>query len=293
MQRRLIRRHIAQLLPPGLPPAQAYTRYDSLFVVPSARVPAVMNAALQQCRALTMQHMVLPPGEHIDVEYVLHKPWSAFSRYLGGAHSLIEVNMDYPLTVDRILNLACHEGYPGHHVLNSMRDQKLVRERHLDEFRVQPTFSPQSYVTEAAASYAPDMVLSDNDREHIERDVLFPLAGISGQDVKRYIEVEKLIASLHTAEPSIARDYLDGRLEWVRAADALERETLMEHGETELLYLNEYRSYMLSYTLGNDAVQAFIEAGHPSEAVRWQRYRSLMSNPVVSLPQPGTNLPDF
>lgn len=289
--RQRIRRHIAQLLPPGLPPAQAYTRYDSRFVVPPNRVPAVMNAALDQCRALTLQHMSLPADEHIDVRYVFNKPWSAFSRYLGDDRSRIEVNMDYPLTVDRILNLACHEGYPGHHVLNSIRERTLVEQRHLDEFRVQPTFSPQSFVTEAAASYAPSMVLSTGERIRIERGILFPLAGISGQDVQRYIEVEDLVASLHTAEPSIARDYLDGRLEWARAVDALARETLMEHGETELLYLNEYRSYMLSYTLGYDMMQAFIEAGHPTDAERWQRYQSLMSNPVVSLPHPGDTIP--
>jgi hypothetical protein len=189
--------------------------------------------------------------------------------------------------VDRILDLACHEGYPGHHVFNSLRDQSLVTGRHRDEFRVQLTFSPQSYVSEAAASYAPSLVLSDADRMHIERDLLFPLAGIKIPDAERYLQVQKLVAALHTAEPSIARDYLDGRLEFVRAADALEQETLMQHGETMLLYLNEYRTYMLCYTVGNDRVRSLIESGHATDSVRWQRYLNLMTNPVVSLPAPA------
>ena len=283
-QRKILRAQIATLLGNAANPAEAYTRYDSLFVVPANRVPAVMDAALQQCRALTLQHITLPAGERVDVEYVAHKPWSAFSRYLGNAHSLIQVNMDYPLTVDRILDLACHEGYPGHHAFNSLRDLSLVNGMHHDEFRVQLTFSPQSYVSEAAASYAPNLVLSDAERLHIERDLLFPLAGIKRSDAERYLQVRKLVAGLHTAEPSIAREYLDDRLEFVRAADALERETLMQHGETTLLYLNEFRTYMLCYTVGNDNVRSLIESGHPTDTLRWQRYLNLMMNPVVSLP---------
>jgi hypothetical protein len=282
-RRKNVRATLAHLLGNNKDPAAAYARYDAQFVVRPDRLPAVMDMALRQCRALTLEHMALPAGEHVDVEYVFHKPWSAFSHYLGDFHSLIEVNLDYPLTVDRILTLACHEGYPGHHVFNTLRDEAVVRGLHLEEFSVQPTFSPQSYVSEAAASDGPSLVLSEAERLQIERDVLLPLAGLKGLDMQRYLEIQKLIAMLHTAEPSIAREYLEGRLEFVRAAQALERETLMEHGETTLLYLNEYRSYMLSYTQGSDTVQEILDAGHPTEAERWQRYRRLMTTPVVSL----------
>jgi hypothetical protein len=286
-RRKNIRATLARLLGNDKDSAATYARYDAQFVVRPDRVPAVMDMALQECRALTLEHMTLPVGEHVDVEYVFNKPWSGFSRYLGDFHSLIQVNMDYPLTVDRILNLACHEGYPGHHVFNTMRDQTVVRGLDLEEFRVQPTFSPQSYVSEAAASYAPSLALSDADRLHVERDLLLPLAGLKGLDMQRYLEIQKLIAMLHTAEPPIAREYLDGRLEFVRATQALERETLMEHGEITLLYLNEYRTYMLSYTQGRDTIQEIIEAGHPTDAERWQRYRRLMTTPIVSLSRAG------
>ncbi len=287
--RQAIRAKIATLVGGPANSAAAYTKYDAQFAVPADHVPAVMKAALEQCRAMTVAHMALPASEHVDVEYVSHKPWSAFSRYKGGAHSVIQVNMDYPLTADRILNLACHEGYPGHHVFNSMRDQALAGLAQHAEFKVQPTFSPQSYVSEAAASYAPSMI-PDSERLHIERDILFPLSGIkSVPDVGRYLEVQKLIDQLHSVEPSIAREYLDGHLEFARASDALEREMLMQHGETALLYLNEYRSYVLAYTLGSDDVRAMIEAGDPGESVRWDRYVNIMMNPVVSLPAAGHN----
>ena len=283
-----IRAKLATLLGGTANEAAAYSKYELQFTVPAGRVPVVMQAALDQCRIVTQAHMTLPAGERVDVIYVSHKPWSAFSRYLGGAHSVIQVNMDYPLTVDRILNLACHEGYPGHHVFNSMRDQALLQTHHREEFRVQPTFSPQSYVSEAAANYAP-MLLTEQERLHIERDALYPLAGLKRLDAAKDLEVEKLVDGLHTALPSIAREYLDGRLEFVRAADALEREVLMEHAETMLLYLNEFRSYMLAYMVGSDSVQRMVESGNPSDAERWRRYGKLMTNPVVSLPPAAPN----
>lgn len=277
--RRKVRNELAQLLGNPKSTAAAYSNYDAQFIVPAARVPAIVGAALQRCRALTLEHVALPSNEQVHVEYVSQKPWSAFSRYLGDSKSLIRINMDYPLTVDRIVNLACHEGYPGHHVFNLLRDRALVRDGRREEFRVQPTFSPQSYVSEGAATYAPTLLLSDEERLRMERDVLFPLAGLKPAGAKRYVEMEKLIGELHTAEPAIARDYLDGNLEFVRAVEAFERETLMEHSETMLLYLNEFRTYMLAYTLGADQVRTYVESGKPTEAERWRRYLLLIRDP--------------
>jgi len=117
----------------------------------------------------------------------------------------------------------------------------------------------------------------------VERDVLMPLAGIARQDVAKYVQVEALVERLHTAEPEIAREYLDGRLEWARALEALRAEALMDHGEATLTYLNEFRSYMLAYTVGADAVKALVEAGGANDAVRWSRYERLMREPEVSV----------
>ncbi|MGO4211723.1 hypothetical protein AB4043_12965, partial [Terriglobus sp. YAF25] len=119
-------------------------------------------------------------------------------------------------------------------------------------------------------------------RVQIERDVLFPIAGLPQRDIERYIRIEKLVAMLHTAEPEIAREYLDGRLEFARALSQLEEELLMEHGETMLTYLNEYRSYMLTYTVGLDRVAKYVDAAGPEN--RWRRYTALMTTAVTSLP---------
>ncbi|HEY7162245.1 MAG TPA: hypothetical protein VH815_13345, partial [Acidobacteriota bacterium] len=52
-----------------------------------------------------------------------------------GYRSIIQVNTDLPVTIDRAIDLACHEGYPGHHVLNLLIEKNLVRGHDGKNFR--------------------------------------------------------------------------------------------------------------------------------------------------------------
>ena len=253
--RQRVRSQIAQMLPAAAGRratslAEHYADYDRHFLVPRERLPAVMRAALQACRKRTLEYVALPGGEHVDLQFVRNKPWSAFSHYQGNAHSAIAVNTDFPVTVDEALQLACHEGYPGHHVLNTLRDASLQHSSDRREAEVLLTFSPEGYVSEAMAALAAEIALPEKERLAIERDTLFPVAGLRPEEAARYVRINTLVRELDSAEPAIARDYLDGDLEFVRAQQKLADAMLMAHSEATLLYLNEYRSYMLAYTDG-------------------------------------------
>ena len=65
------------------------------------------------CRGRTLTHVALPAGESFTVEYVTDKSWSGYNWYQGNFRSLIQVNTDLPIYIDRAIDLACHEGYPG------------------------------------------------------------------------------------------------------------------------------------------------------------------------------------
>jgi len=111
-----------------------------------------------------------------------------------------------------------------------------------------------------------------------ERDALFPIAGLSSKDASLYLQVEALVDRLHTVEPAVAREYLDGRLEFERAGAELERAALMAHPEAALLYMNEYRSYVATYTYGHDLVADELQkqSGGDPEA-QWKVYAQWMS----------------
>jgi hypothetical protein len=258
--------------------AERYQAFDDRFIIPAKLVPAVMARAIAACRAETKQHIALPEGENTTVEYVRNRPWSAFSWYKGGYHSVIQVNRDFALTVDRAMNLACHEAYPGHHTYNSIRDARLVQGKGLKEFSVQPTFSPQSMLAESIATLAVDVAFPTEKRLGFERDVLFPMAGLNRKDAALYLRVEGLVDRLHPVEPSIAREYLDGKLEFERAGDQLQSAALMAHPEAALLYMNEYRSYVTTYTYGRDLVAEQLQqrSGGDKEA-QWKVYAQWLS----------------
>ena len=64
--------------------------------------------------------------------------WNAYNWYKGQYHSLIQVNTDLPIAVARAIDLACHEGYPGHHVYNALIEETLVIGRGWVEFSLYP-----------------------------------------------------------------------------------------------------------------------------------------------------------
>jgi len=258
--------------------ADRYARFDATFAIPSDRLPAVMSRAVEVCRARTIGHLPLPAGEGVSLEYVGNRPWSAFSRYEGGFRSRIQINTDFPLTVDRALQLACHEGYPGHHARNTLLDERFAQRLGRAEFLVQAQFSPDTLISEGSAAIAIDLALPGDDRATVERDELCPLAGIRCRDVATYVRVQRLVDRLATAGARVARAYLDGRLEFVRAGEALARQALMARPDATLKYAGEFRSGVLTYTLGRDLARAFMGArvrADASAARRWSAFEEL------------------
>ncbi|MGE3189577.1 MAG: hypothetical protein AB7N90_07835, partial [Vicinamibacterales bacterium] len=144
--------------------AERYDRFRAGFVIPPARLDRVFQTAIRACKDRTMARVELPPDESFRVEYVTGKSWSGYNWYQGNFHSLIQVNTDLPIYIDRAIDLACHEGYPGHHVYNVLLEKHLVRDRGWVEFTVYPLFSPQSLIAEGTANFGIEVAFSRDER---------------------------------------------------------------------------------------------------------------------------------
>lgn len=229
-----------------------YLAFLRASIVPPADVPRVFAAALAACRTETLRHLRLPADERIAVAYAAtNSPWSAFTRYTGHHRSTLEVNTAFAFTRDDLADLACHEGYPGHHTIYVLQDEALVRGARRIEFAIEPLFSPQSLLDEGAASYAPALAL--------------PSANPIG----------RLVAALDPERLAIARRYVDGELEFARAAAALEGDTLLPSADATLKFVNEFRTYVVTYTAGRQAVARVVESAGDDDA-RWNAYRTLV-----------------
>ena len=270
---------------PGSGPlVQRYDAYRSAFVIPRANLDAVFQRAIQACRDRTRAHVTLPEGERFTVEYVTNKSWSGYNWYQGGYRSVIQVNTDLPIYIDRAIDLACHEGYPGHHVYNVLLEKALVRDRGWKEFTVYPLFSPQSLIAEGTANFGIEVAFPGAERVEFERTVLFPLAGLDPARAAEYDEVQALVDQLSYAGNEAARRYINGEIDAAQAAAWLERYALMPHDRAtqRVRFFDQYRSYVINYNLGKDMVRRYIDSrgGTPDKpARRWEEFARLLSSP--------------
>jgi hypothetical protein len=262
------------------------TRVDSFnerFVIPKDRLKPVFDAAIAECRERTAAHIALPKAESFVMEFVTGKPWSGYNYYQGNYKSLIQINTDLPIRISRAIDLGCHEGYPGHHVLNLMIESKLARGKGWKEFEVNPLYSPQSVVSEGSANYGIDLAFSPAERLAFERDVLYPLAGLDPKSAEDFWKLQQATEALGGARLTIAKMYLDGEIDRAKALELTQKYQLLSpaRAEQQVKFTDHYRSYVINYGWGKELVKAYIERGNPDKAERWRRMEKILSEPTL------------
>jgi hypothetical protein len=271
---------LARRIPGKGPLIDRTEAYRRRFVIPEDRLDKVFQLAIAECRRRTMPHLDLPATESFTVEYVTGKSWSGYNWYHGNYRSVIQVNTDLPIFADRAIDLACHEGYPGHHVYNALLEKNLTRDRGWPEFSVYALFSPQSLIAEGTANYGIEVAFSDAERRSFEREVLFPAAGLDPARVDEYYDFHELIDRLSYAGNEAARRYLNGEIDRKAAVEWLARYALMSpaRAEQRTRFFDDYRSYVINYNLGKDLVKQFVESRGGTEG-RWQEFIRLLGSP--------------
>lgn len=272
---------LAALLPGDGPLTERYDAFRKKFEIPSDRVDQVFQAAIGECRRRTAEHIAFPPNESFKVEYVTNKSWAGYNWYQGSYNSVIQVNMDLPILIDRAIDIACHEGYPGHHLYNALLEKNLVRDRGWVDPSIYPLFSPQSLIAEGTANYGIEVAFPGDERVEYERRVLFPLAGLDASQIERFYEVQNLLRGISYASNEAARKYLDGKLTREQTAAWLTRYALQneKRADQQIRFIEQYRSYVINYNWGRDLVREYIEKGNPSRDERWRRFERLISSP--------------
>ncbi len=262
-------------------------RFRSQFVIPVEKLDDVFQAAISEGRKRTHEFIEMPQNERFKVEYVTGKSWSAYNWYKGNSFSIIQVNTDLPIYIDRAIDLACHEGYPGHHAFSTLQEEHLTRRRSWIEYSIYPLFSPQSLISEGTANYGIEMAFPGHERIQFEKEVLWPLAGLDTTQVERYYEIQEMVRQLAYADNEAARNFLDGNIQRWEAIRWLRRYALMTADEAEqrLQFIEEYRSYVINYNLGQDIVKRYIErhssTGVNNRMTRWNLFARLLTVPLT------------
>jgi hypothetical protein len=291
-----------------------FAAYRQRFAIPSERRRAVFAAALAECRARTLSHWTLPAGEHLDVKWSISAP-GAWHRYAGGGRSTLTINPAAVEFIDSAIDLACHEGYPGHHAQFLLADsvdptgsigpadgigpasgaEPAVsigrRDGALDvEQTIALLRSPVSMLREGAANYAVELAFPPAQRRRFERDVLFPLAGLDPADADAWFDARQQVRTLEPAIAPILRAYRDGRVSPEDAADRLARRALVSNPQALLRFVDDLGPYALGYTVARDRVAAFVTAKAAAHATEnaaaesdiWTALREILRRPDLS-----------
>lgn len=258
--------------------------YRKQFTLIPDTLDKVFSAAIFECRQRTKQHIILPDNETFRLEYVHNKTWSGYNWYKGNNESLIQINTDLPIFIDRAIDLAGHEGYPGHHVYNCLLETTFARKFNWVEFTVYPLFSSQSLIAEGTATFGIEVAFPGKERMEFERERLFPLAGLDKRQAENYSNVQELVSKLSYAGNEAARRYLNGEISREDAAHWLVQYALMspERAQQRTRFFDQYRSYVINYNLGLDLVRQYIERRGGSEknpAKRWEEFTRLLASP--------------
>jgi len=254
------------------------------FVIPKNKIAKVFDVAVNECRRRTATYINLPAGENFKAEYVTNKPWGAYNWYKGNLFSVIQIATDFPVYIDGAVGLAAHEGYPGHHVYNILLEQNLVKDKGWIEYTVYPLYSPQSLIAEGTAVVGEELIFPGDERMIFEKEVLFPLAGISTKNADLYYQVLTLQKKLDGAGVLAARNYLND--EWTKEETVIWLQKFQlrtkERAEKYLSFIETYRSYVVTYNMGRIIIEEYMDKNGGTKdnlAKRWEIFSKLISTP--------------
>jgi hypothetical protein len=209
---------------------------------------------------------------------------AAWHRYEGQGRSTLRLNPAAVAYLRSAVDVACHEGYPGHHAQFAVMEAQAGARGLAVEDTVVLLRSPISMLREGAASCAVELAFTHGERLAFEREVLFPLAGLDPAQASRYDEVNCLVEELSSHVVPALRDYRDGHLRADAARRALESSALVSSPDSLLQFTDKFGAYVLGYTGARDKVRNYIEIQHrKSGEDPWSILHTVLANGNVAL----------
>lgn len=258
--------------------------YREKFKVDYSKVDNAFKKAVKKSSEETKKHIELPKIESIDIEYVDGAPWSAYNWYQGNYKSLIQVNKQVDIHLERILDLAAHESYPGHHVYYSLREKEYYKDSGYVEFSIYNLFSPVSFLAEGTAVYGNDLVFPKKEKIEYIRNEITGKYKYSNIELENYFLLLDLLNQLEGVQITIARDYIDNKIKDKEAISLLKKYGLESEKSAirRLSFIKRYRSYIINYTAGKKLVERYInkKAGNDIEK-RWEVYNEILTKPYL------------
>ncbi|MEI7769970.1 MAG: hypothetical protein WCI67_08290 [Chloroflexales bacterium] len=262
--------------PGGL--AERLDRWRQRFVVPPAVAERMIAVIAAEARARTAEQLIaMPEADAVQFALVSDKPWSGYNWYLGAGRSLVEINTDLPIRASGLLDLVCHEAYPGHHAEHALKEQRLYRQRGWGEQAIQLINVPECVISEGIATLAADMIFGD-DAHAWAAEHVYPLGGVVG-DPEREARIARAQWSLRALSGNAALLLHEQGADPEDVVRYIMRYGLRTEREARqsLRFISTplWRTYTFTYFVGRDLLGRWIAQGD-----RPQRFRQLLTEQV-------------
>lgn len=278
--------NLDSLLPGTGSIADRFQNLANHFIIPKNKIDTVFKTAIAESRKRTLAHFKLPENENFTLAYVTNKPWSGYNWYKGNYQSDIQINTDQDIFIERAIDVASHESYPGHHVYNMLLEKNLYHDKGWVEISLYPLFSPQSLIAEGSANYGIDLAFPGESKNEFARNILLPLAGLDTTGIEIYFKALALKAELNFVRNEVGRGLINNTmseseaLRWLMDYNLANRESALK----SISFIRKYGSYVINYNYGQLLVKEYIESkpGAINDQVkRWDAFGQLLSNPIT------------
>lgn len=272
-----------QLLPGKGTVQDRFQNLANRFIIPENKLDTIFKTTIAEARKSTKAYYSLPETETFTIKYVKDKPWSGYNWYKGNYTSLIQINTDTRIFIERAIDVGSHESYPGHHVYNMLLEKNLYQDKGWVEISLYPLFSPQSFIAEGSANYGIDLVFPGDKKIRFAKEKLLPLAGLDTTFIGIYFKSLAIRGKLNYARNEAARGIVNQTMNDQQALDWLMNYCLynQETALKSISFIKKYRSYVINYNYGQDLVRNYIELNETDPKKRWEVFGKLLSNPVL------------
>ena len=252
--------------------------FQSKFIVPIDKREEVFKKALSLCREATEKYWEIPEESSLELDWTrdVTTPWHTF---YGNGQSVIKINPLYMGYIGSMIDVACHEGFPGHHIQLSIKEKAAVdRSKSYPEREIVLLRSPLSALLEGAADFAVELAFPPNERLAVEKEILFPLAGLDPASAEKYFRIRRLISELAPATIPTLQAFADEELPRIAASVRLENEFFVSSPMALLDHVETFSAYSVGYTLAYQQIKKYVAANSSSRPDEWAVLKNVISN---------------
>ena len=273
---------LEEIVPGRGPLLERMTAWRDQYIIDNATARVGFDLILNETRNRTLAFVELPAGEEIELSFVVDKPWSGYNWYLGNAKSLVEINVDLPLRANAMVDLAAHEGYPGHHTEHSLKDRVLSQEHGYAEHAIHLINTPECVISEGIATVAEEQIFPGDEGIVFKSEVLYPALGVQG-DPEREERIEHLFGQLRAVAGNAAILRHEQGASESEVIDYLQRWELVpkDRAERRFRFLDDplWRPYIFTYFAGRDLMLDYLGTG--DRITRTERFRSSLTEQIT------------